>query len=86
MSQVKKTKAQFIMDLAVWLFMAIIVFVFIIGGAKAQPINYNQITAIEKPPVNKNLKKYHKQNKKRFKCSACPDRGLKKLLPKSWRR
>ncbi len=34
---------------------------------------------------NKEVRKYHRKNKKQFKCSLCPPRGLKKLVPKRWR-
>jgi hypothetical protein len=79
-----KTRGQFIMDIILWAFMVVVVFILMVGSANAQPIQSEVVTVSQKGK-NPYLKKYHKQNRKNFKCSACPDRGLKRLLPKSWR-
>jgi hypothetical protein len=86
MAQVRKTRTQFIADCLLWAFMIAVVFTLIVGSANAQPIQPDAVTVVEKPPVNRNVKKYHKANKKQFKCSACPDKGIKKFLPKKWRK
>lgn len=37
------------------------------------------------PHENREVRKYHRRNKKAFHCSLCPAKGLKKLMPKRWR-
>jgi hypothetical protein len=75
---------QKVSDFALWLIIAVFALFLTFGSLNAQPIENNSTTLTEWRK-NKNLKKYHKQNNKNFKCSACPDRGIKKLLPKKWR-
>jgi lauroyl/myristoyl acyltransferase len=71
-------------NFAMWLIIAVFALFLMVGSANAQPVQSEVVTVSQKGK-NPYLKKYHKQNRKNFKCSACPDKGFRKLLPKSWR-
>ena len=76
---------QRVSDFALWLIIAVFTVFLVMGSINAQPIRDNA-TTITEWHKNRNIKRYHKANNKRFKCSACPDKGIKKFLPKKWRK
>ena len=66
-------KTQKIANLILWVIMFSVLFAF------------SPEVRAEKQPVNKEVRKYHRQAKKNFHCSLCPAKGLRKFIPKRWR-
>jgi len=81
---------QKMVDVAMW--MIIGMFVLFIGMSSAKAEMPTEAPVIEKVcnygpngGVNRNVKKYHRQNRRNFHCSLCPATGLRKFIPKRWR-
>lgn len=77
-------KAQSITTKALWLIILAILAFTLLNPTKSKAETLKSVEALEmvqKPKYkNDNVRKYHKANKKRFQCTACPRRGLARLF------
>jgi hypothetical protein len=69
----KKAAAR-VLDVVIIAFVAIILMVIFTPSAKAETLS--EVSELSEKPKykNDNVRKYHKANKKRFQCTACPKR------------
>ena len=73
-------KVQSITTKALWLIILAIVAFILLNPTKGKAENLNALESKEmalKPKYkNENVRKYHKANRKRFQCTACPKRKV----------